>query len=221
MAKQKYYVVWCGRTAGVYTDWESCEAQVKGFEGARYKAFNTKKEAEEAFGKPADDYIAKIRSDKAKSSTFLMSVTAGEIRIPALCVDAACSGNPGMMEYRGVYLLDIHQNGEREEHELFRRGPFAEGTNNIGEFLAIVHGLAELQKQGNNTLPIYSDSRTAQSWVKQKHTKTKLAQTERNALLFSLIQRAEHWLQTHTWQNPILKWETERWGEIPADFGRK
>ena len=221
--KQKYYVVWRGKQPGVYTDWDECLEQVKGFEGARYKSFPTIAEANEAFAKAPEEYI------KTKSSSSREVHTEGrvplealkDIRVPALCVDAACSGNPGNMEYRGVYLLDIHQNGEREERELFRRGPFPEGTNNIGEFLALVHGLAELHKQGNTTLTIYSDSRTAQSWVKQKKAKTKLVQTGNNALLFQLIQRAENWLQTHTWNNPILKWDTEHWGEIPADFGRK
>ena len=219
--KQKYYVVWQGREAGIYSDWDSCEAQVKGYEGARYKAFGTLKEAESAFAHPAEEYILPKKTAPKTNSSPLLGKGAGEDVCPCLCVDAACSGNPGMMEYRGVYLLDIHQNGEREEQELFRRGPFPDGTNNIGEFLAIVHALALLQKQGNHTLRIYSDSRTAQAWVRQKHAKTKLQPTERNALLFDLIRRAENWLQTHTYSNPILKWDTKHWGEIPADFGRK
>ena len=135
-----------------------------------------------------------------------------EVRADAWAVDAACSGNPGPMEYQAIDLAT----GER----VFHYGP-VRGTNNIGEFLALVHGLAELHKQGNTTLTIYSDSRTAQSWVKQKKAKTKLVQTANNALLFQLIQRAENWLQTHTWNNPILKWDTEHWGEIPADYDRK
>lgn len=226
--KQKYYVVWQGRQTGVYTDWSACEAQVKGFLGAKYKAFPTLQEAELAFGRPAEEYIVKnVKTPKADNhapagpAAQKNSQLSTAIRIPALCVDAACSGNPGLMEYRGVYLLDIHQNGEREEQELFRRGPFPEGTNNIGEFLAIVHALALLQKQGNSTLPVYSDSKTAQAWVKQKKAKTKLQPTPANAVLFQMIQRAENWLLTHTWNNPLLKWDTARWGEIPADFGRK
>ena len=57
--------------------------------------------------------------------------------------------------------------------------------------------------------------------MRQKKCKTKLPQTAVNAPIFNLIARAERWLQTHTYTNPIIKWETERWGEIPADFGRK
>ena len=131
---------------------------------------------------------------------------------PCLCVDAACSGNPGNMEYRGVYL----PTGQ----EIFRIGPYRKGTNNIGEFLALVHGLALLQQKGS-PIPIYSDSRNAIGWVKQKQCKTKLERLPENEPIFDLIERAERWLQTHTYTTPILKWDTSAWGEIPADFGRK
>ena len=129
----------------------------------------------------------------------------------AWAVDAACSGNPGQMEYRGVDL--------RTGQELFRIGPML-GTNNIGEFLAIVHALALQAKQGI-CLPIYSDSRNALAWIKGRHCKTKLSRSAASACAFALIDRAEAWLATHHFTNPLYKWETSQWGEIPADFGRK
>ena len=132
--------------------------------------------------------------------------------VDSIAVDAACSGNPGDMEYRGVYVPT--------RQEIFRIGPFPEGTNNIGEFLAIVHGLALLKKK-NSSLPIYSDSANALLWVKNKKCKTKLQRNERNSPIFDLIERAEKWLETNTYTTPLLKWETRKWGEIPADFGRK
>jgi ribonuclease HI len=129
-----------------------------------------------------------------------------------VAVDAACSGNPGPMEYRGVYLLTGQQ--------IFHFGPVY-GTNNIGEFLAIVHALA-LMKQKGIRMTIYSDSRNALAWVKQKKCKTKLERTPKTEELFQMIERAENWLKTHTYADiPLLKWETEEWGEVPADFGRK
>jgi ribonuclease HI len=90
----------------------------------------------------------------------------------------------------------------------------------MGEFLAIVHALAHCKKH-NITLPIYSDSRTAIAWVRNRLAKTTLERTAKNARVFELIQRAEDWLCTNTYVNHILKWETELWGENPADFGRK
>jgi len=134
-------------------------------------------------------------------------------KIPnSLSVDAACSGNPGVMEYRGVYTAT--------GQEIFRQGPFQQGTNNIGEFLALVHGLA-LLKQQNSTIPVYSDSVSAMAWVRNKKAKTTLEICPENQILFDLIARAEKWLRTNSYSNPVLKWETRIWGEIPADFGRK
>lgn len=132
--------------------------------------------------------------------------------LDALAVDAACSGNPGPMEYRGVFV--------RTGQQVFKIGPLEGGTNNIGEFLAIVHGLA-LQEQRGTRFPIYSDSVNAQIWVRQGYCKTKLEENETNAPIFDMIRRAETWLRTHSFRVPIIKWETKLWGEIPADFGRK
>jgi ribonuclease HI len=135
-----------------------------------------------------------------------------EVVANAIAVDAACSGNPGPMEYRGIDL--------RTGQQVFHFGP-VHGTNNIGEFLAIVHALAMLKQQGREDVTIYSDSRNALTWLKKKTCKTKLERNAKTEYLHGVIARAENWLRTHTYRNPILKWETDRWGEIPADFGRK
>ena len=129
----------------------------------------------------------------------------------ALCVDAACSGNPGPMEYRGVHI----PSGK----EVFRFGPI-QGTNNIGELLAIVHALA-LMQQKNISMPIYSDSVSGMAWVRNRKAKTTLSRTAQTEQALDLVARAENWLRTNQVQVPILKWDTENWGEIPADFGRK
>jgi ribonuclease HI len=146
---------------------------------------------------------SEIRNQKSLPENFDMNCVA---------VDAACSGNPGPMEYRGVYLLTGQQ--------IFHYGPVY-GTNNIGEFLAIVHALA-LMKQKGISMTIYSDSRNALSWVKQKKCKTKLERTPKTEELFQMIERAENWLKNNSYDHiPLLKWETDQWGEVPADFGRK
>lgn len=135
-----------------------------------------------------------------------------EVRANAWAVDAACSGNPGPMEYRAVDLATGAQ--------VFHFGPM-HGTNNIGEFLAIVHALALLDKQGITDKTIYSDSYNAILWVHNKKCKTKLQHTPETEPLYQIIQRAENWLRTHDVTIPIVKWETRKWGEVPADFGRK
>ena len=130
----------------------------------------------------------------------------------AWAVDAACSGNPGPMEYQCIDL----QTGA----QVFHFGP-VQGTNNIGEFLAIVHALALMEKQGIKDKVIYSDSYNAILWVKKKKCKTTLTRNSATEQLYQVIARAEQWLMTHNVTTPIIKWETKQWGEIPADFGRK
>lgn len=156
MAKQKFYVVWKGVNPGIYSSWTDCQLQIQGYKGAIYKSFDSQEEAEHAFATPAYQYRHRASSSE-KAETQLPE----NFNLNCLAVDAACSGNPGPMEYRGVYLLT--------GQEIFHFGPIY-GTNNIGEFLAIVHGLA-LLKQKNLNMPIYSDSRNALSWVKQKNAR--------------------------------------------------
>lgn len=214
MAKSKYYVVWRGKMPGVYLTWKECEAQVKGEAGARFKSFENRQAAEKAYadGAPAYSPKANKANHKKRKGEVIDFSQFPDINPVSWCVDAACSGNPGVMEYRGVDTAT--------EEQLFIR-KFPEGTNNIGEFLGIVHALALLVKT-NDPKPIYSDSRIALNWVQRhKRCKTKLPQTAKNAELFDYIQRAETWLRNNTWKNPLLKWETKQWGEIPADFGRK
>ncbi len=212
MAKknQKYYVVWKGRETGVFTSWTECEKQIKAYTGAVYKSFKSKELAEKAFKSESGQFIGNniFISELTEEQKLLI----GKPIPDSLSVDAACSGNPGILEYRGV--------DTKTGIELFRQGPFPEGTVNIGEFLALVHGLAYLKKIKSN-IPIYSDSRTAIKWVKTKVVKTKLERTSKNEELFKLVDRAVNWLHNNTFPNKILKWETAAWGEIPADFGRK
>ena len=207
--KQKYYVVWQGRQTGVFTDWKECEAQIKGFQDARYKSFDSLKEAEAAIQRNYWEFVSKKETATTTKET---PASVGQPIKESIAVDAAWNTATGDMEYQGVYL----RTGER----IFLQGPFKDATNNIGEFLAIVHGLAYLQRHNSN-LPIYSDSKTAISWVKKKHANTKLELTPRNKPVFELLQRAERWLADNKYANQILKWETEYWGENPADFGRK
>ncbi len=207
--KPKFYVVWRGRQTGVFDSWDDCKAQTHGFDKALYKSFDSKAEAIKAFRDKPHEHIG-TATPKAKTTANRLFV--GNPLEDSLVVDAAWNTATGDMEYQGIYLAT--------RQKLFLMGPYADGTNNIGEFLAIVHALALLHQKGSN-IPVYSDSRTAISWVKKKTANTKLESTSRNAVLFDLIDRAEKWLHTHTFTNPILKWETTYWGENPADFGRK
>mgnify|MGYP000152361581 FL=1 len=211
MSKKKFYVVWNGRKKGIFTSWNVCKKQIDGFEGAQYKSFADLKEAEIAFSKKYADY--KGLNTKKPTLSATEKASYGTPNLESISVDAACSGNPGKMEYRGVLT--------HNKQEIFIKGPFKNGTNNIGEFLALVHGIALLKSKNKEDIPIYSDSRIAMSWVKKKTCRTNITFDASNKDLLELIKRAEKWLKENTYKNPILKWETKAWGEIPADFGRK
>lgn len=206
-SKPKFYVVWQGLKPGIYESWEACKAQVTGVEGAKYKSFTSLQEAEDAFNESYET----IKERKGKKDLDKLTTSVKPI-LKSISVDAACSGNPGTLEYQGVFTAT--------ETPLFKRGPYEMGTVNIGEFLAIVLGLAYLKKHKLD-YPVYSDSRTALAWVRNKRVNTKLERTAKNARLFAAVDKAVHWLKTNKYNNQVLKWNTELWGEIPADFGRK
>jgi ribonuclease HI len=201
--KRKFYVVWKGTDPGIVDSWEKCLKRVKGYPDAQYKSFNSLEEAQDAF---QNGYANSIERKK----TAVKTVKIPEGLTHFICVDAACSGNPGIMEYRGIEFPS--------KQEIFHQ-KFDTGTNNIGEFLAIVHALAYCKKN-NSSQPIYSDSKIAILWVNKKKCNTKI-EGEKSIPLKEVIKRAENWLRNNTYNNPILKWETKLWGEIPADFGRK
>lgn len=222
----KYYTVWIGRHPGVYDTWDDCLEQVKNFPGAKYKSFSSAAAASEAYrmGSAEEDSgdltrllngageaREKKRRGKEKSAPPHY-MDNPEVDLNAWAVDAACSKNPGPVEYRGVDLMS--------GKEIFRVGPLQGGTNNLGEFLAIVHALALQEKMGI-IRPIYSDSVSGMAWVRNRCIRTTLTETTENAPLFNLLRRGIHWLNTHSWKTPVMKWDTPRWGEIPADFGRK
>ena len=240
--KQKFYAVWHGNPPGLYTSWADCQKAINGISGAQYKSYPTREQAQRALD---GSYKAAVEAGKKQSARVqggsygqngarkgnigdvsqsrgsgsnkseLSPAELKRIGAPnlySIAVDAASSGNPGRMEYQGVDT----QTGKL----LFHQGPFAQGTNNVGEFLALVHGLAYLKKEGSDRA-IYSDSRIAIGWVRKKKCGTKLAPHSSNKILFDLISRAESWLRSNTYTTSILKWETKVWGEIPADFGRK
>lgn len=213
MASRKFYVVWEGLAPGIYDTWDEARAQVEGFRGARYKAFNTIEEATAAFRGRYEDQASLLIALANRQPAMVNTADFPEIRTDAIAVDGACAGVPGPMEYRGVEIAT--------GRELFRVGPYPGGTNNIAEYLALIHALALLDKQGDRTTPVYSDSRTALSWLRRRRANTTLAPGPDNQVVFALLDRANRWIATHSPTNPVLKWQTDVWGEIPADFGRK
>lgn len=210
---RKFYVVWKGYSPGIYDSWEECKLQVSGFPGAEYKAYDSQEAATKAF---RGDYAEEIKLLKAIANHNNETVNyeaIPDIIKDSIAVDGACSKNPGPMEYRCVDVMTGAQ--------IFHMGPLADGTNNVAEYLALIHALAFLKKTDNNHTVVYSDSRTAMSWLRNRGHKSTLTRTPNNARIFELLERADRWIQTNVSYNRVIKWDTEHWGEIPADFNRK
>lgn len=204
MSKQKYYVVWVGRNPGIYRTWDDCKAQTDHFPNAKFKSYSTLEEAEAAY---------QLGYEHTQSVMNVSETThLPEINYNSISVDAGSSGNPGIVEYRGV--------DTRTGEVLFYKGPISKGTNNLAEFLAIVHALAYIKKEGSDKI-IYSDSQTAIQWVKNKQVNSDLVRDETTEEIWNLVDRALKWLNSNTYSTPILKWNTTAWGQIKADFGRK
>ncbi len=223
---KRFYAVFTGRQPGVYDDFNDAMEQVDGYDGAVFKSYDSPQEAAEAFRR------FESRSDSRQIGSLLMNATEHkptprqpdrierktdyfafpEIDLNGWAVDASCMGNPGVMEYRGVELMT--------GKELFRVGPFKKGTNNIGEFLAIVHALALMAQKGERHT-VYSDSVSGMAWVRNRKVKTHLKRDASTEPVFRMLERALVWLNTNHYDVSIRKWDTDRWGEVPADFDRK
>jgi len=208
MPVKKFYVVWTGLQTGVFETWDECKKATAGYIGAQFKSFPDKDQAVKALNDNPYKHIGNKKTTQKKAPSDWV---ADPIK-KSIAVDAACNMVTGEMEYRGVFAAT----GE----VIFKMGPFHGASNNIGEFLALVHALAWC-KAKNMELPIYSDSKTAIAWVRNKKAKTTVQPNGQNDRIFELISRAEAWISANIWPNKILKWDTENWGEIPADYGRK
>lgn len=206
--KQKHYVVRAGHQTGIFDNRPACQQAVSWYTWAQYKSFTSLQDAEWAYTQWYQTFAGKdVRTVLAQKNNTI------PWKIPSIAVDAACSWNPGVMEYRGV---DVHSG-----QQLFFSWPWPDATVNIGEFLAIVHALSRCQQNKHDYLCLYTDSRTALSRVHHKKIKTTLTKTPHNTQLRHAIDKALARLQQHQTSLPLIKRDTKHRWEIPADFGRK
>ena len=204
---KKKYVVWEGRNPGIYDTWDECKAQVNGYTDARFKGFPSQAAEERAFEEGPGKYWG---SKKATSST--RTEYPEEVQKNSIAVDVGCRGPHGPMEYRGIDL--------KSNKMIFEYGPYKVGTSNIGEFLAIVEALKYLTSTGENKI-IYSDSKVAMGWVRKKICNTTLEDNDKTMEIHAMIDSGLNWLKNNKYSIKIVKWNTAKWGEIPADYGRK
>ncbi|MBA3046340.1 MAG: ribonuclease H family protein [Candidatus Thermoplasmatota archaeon] len=203
---KKFYVVWVGRNPGIYETWEECQTEVSGFPEARYKGFPNLNTAETALKDGWHRHWGK------KGRTFESGTKLPDgVMEDSIAVDVACSGPHGPMEYRGIDL--------KTRKIIFERGPFRVGTSNIGEFLAIVEALRYVVGGTHST--VYSDSKIAIGWVRNRTCNTALERSDASKDILGMVEDALEWLRMNKYSCKVVKWETGEWGEIPADYGRK
>lgn len=205
MSKNKFYVVWIGREQGIFDSWEECKKQIDGFAGAKYKGFTTYEQA-----------LLALQSYPSNTNIVNPIIEKIQNNFPhnSIAVDAAVNMKNGIMEYRGIHLSSMQI--------IFHVGPLDYGlkSNNIAEFLAIVHGLQWLWQYDINA-PVYSDSFTAITWVKNQKINSKVLEKNPVPQIKERIEKALKWLKEHPKHAEVIKWNTQEWGEIPADFNRK
>lgn len=193
----KVYVVFEGKKPGVYKTWNECLENTKGVKGSKFKGYPNEKEGNEAFEKYTSHDEISAEDENNSIST-----------------DVGTSGNPGKTEFRVVETSDSKIIFNSKLYEL--------GTNNIGEFLGVVWAMKYLKERNEQHRIIFTDSKTAMSWITKKAYKTSLERTEQTKEIYEEMEKSIKWLkETNTEEFRIEKWRTDLKGENPADFGRK
>lgn len=204
----QFYGVWVGRKPGIYTTWPDCQAQTSGYSGAKFMKLNAKtmEEAQAEYDRLAEGHNI--------SKAIKKETSVSKAQDDVLTVDGASNGTH--CEYQAVW----HPSRE----QAFASKRFENGTNNIAEFLGLVHAIKYLMEH-NKPLKVYTDSVTAMAWIRDKKANTTAHLTGKATNeLTQLITEAEQFLQQNAAilnKAEILKWDTKHWGEIPADYGRK
>lgn len=213
MSKNKFYVVWKGRETGVFTDWTEVSKLIKGFRNAEYKGFANKESAELEFQLGSPSGRSKINEVKVSEKPEGASSKTKAPDYECLTVDGSYLGSKNMMQYRCVW----NASGE----EVFGTKPILGGNQNIAEFLALVGAMKYRVVTKQYDLHIYSDSKTALSWVRNKKIKSTYDLGQLDEIVQNRIYGALEFISKSGVAKNLFKWESALWGEIPADYGRK
>lgn len=124
-----------------------------------------------------------------------------------IAVDAAHSTKNLETEYQGINL----ETGEK----IFYKN-LGNQTVNIGEFLGVVAAVKYIIENNFQPRIVYTDSTTAISWFRNKRTASnKKCKDLQKAEIFLRVMAAD----VDTIE--VVHWNNQKWGETPADFGRK
>src|ERR1700739_904439 len=92
---KKFYVVWAGRETGIFTDWATTQRHVHGFPAARFKSFESRAEAEEAFKAGAPPSARRRSAPSAAALPSETHVPPVDTQGVQIYCDGACDPNPG------------------------------------------------------------------------------------------------------------------------------
>ena len=228
MAAKKFYAILAGRVPGIYDNWPKAQAQVTGFQGARFKGFATRAEAEAWLRNPT--------SGQGKSTAKTRPQAGGDTSpkdgVVCIYTDGGARYNPGPGGYGIVQIY----NGRRKE----LCGGFRLTTNNRMELMGCIVALHELEHRDRPVL-LYSDSSYvvngiskgwAKSWRKRgwiKADRQPAINPDLWSRLLDLIEGLDitfNWVKGHN-GNPFnercdeLAVASARQPDLPADPGYK
>lgn len=199
----KYYVIFNTENRGIYDTWGECQEKTKGVSGVKFKSFKNRSLAETALN---ENLIESKENEKIKDLFPKIG----------FATDGACNVKKRIGQYQ---IYDLEKN-----KMIFTSKEFENTTNNQMEFLALMHALIlcedlkVLEDIKYDNYPIYTDSITAISWLKNNKLNSNI---DYDSIVGKEIKKMLNWLKNNQYNNKIIKWETKNLGEIPADFGRK
>lgn len=149
-----YYGVQAGRSPGVYKSWDECQAQVKGYKGAKYRKFKNHQEAID-FAEARTPVSCEGKNDIIK----LKDVKANEM---VAYVDG--SFNLESMTYSyGVVV--ITKNGKETFKGKEEKEGLAQMRNVSGELKAAMVAMEIARERGVNTLYLHYDYYGIEKWA--------------------------------------------------------
>lgn len=147
-----FYAVKVGKTPGIYETWAECEAQVKGFKGAKYKKFPTYEEAL--------NFIQEENNYKRPERHDLSNINDNEM---VAYVDGSFDIKSRSYSYGVVIVTSEGKetfNGREDDYDL------AQMRNVAGEIKGAMIAMEIALERGKDTLYIYYDYAGIENWVK-------------------------------------------------------
>lgn len=148
-SKNKFYAIKVGKETGVFSEsWDVVSKLVQGYQGASYKGFPTRKEAEDWYNDVKRELISAEEVDENTLVAF---------------VDGSSSAT--IDEY-GCGVVLIFPNKDIEEISFSGNHEDAKELKNVaGEMSSTMRAMAEARKRGYKKLIIYHDYLGISKWL--------------------------------------------------------